>query len=88
MQYWVARVWLQSADARPPETKLLLQHPGVVAARIERARWPDFAAAGDGTRSILLIDPLGNLVLRYPDDPDIKRMAKDLELLLRASRIG
>ncbi len=40
------------------------------------------------TRNIYLIDPLGNIVLRYPADPDIKRMAKDLERLLRASRIG
>jgi hypothetical protein len=39
-------------------------------------------------RNIYLIDPLGNIVLRYPADPDIKRMAKDLERLLRASRIG
>jgi len=34
------------------------------------------------------VDPLGNLVLRYPDDPDIKKMAGDLTRLLKASRIG
>ena len=42
----------------------------------------------DGGRSLYLIDPLGNLVLRYPDDPDIKGIARDLTRLLKASRIG
>jgi hypothetical protein len=38
--------------------------------------------------TILLVDPLGNLVLRYGADPDIKGLAKDLTRLLKASRIG
>ena len=37
---------------------------------------------------IYLIDPLGNLVLAWPADPDIKALAKDCGRLLRASRIG
>jgi hypothetical protein len=44
--------------------------------------------AGGAPQNIYLIDPLGNIVLRFPADPDIKRMAKDLERLLRVSRIG
>jgi hypothetical protein len=35
-----------------------------------------------------LIDPLGNWVLAWPADPDIKALAKDLGRVLRASRIG
>jgi hypothetical protein len=38
--------------------------------------------------TILLVDPLGNLVLRYGADPDIKGLAKDMTRLLKASRIG
>ena len=34
------------------------------------------------------VDPLGNLVLRYPRDADPSRMKKDLDRLLRVSRIG
>ncbi len=43
-----------------------------------------------GARSdhIYLVDPLGNLVLRYPRDADPSRMRKDLERLLKVSRIG
>jgi hypothetical protein len=37
---------------------------------------------------IYLVDPLGNLVLRFPPDPDPSRMIKDLERLLKYSRIG
>ena len=36
----------------------------------------------------LLIDPLGNQVLRYRDPVDIKGLARDLARLLKASRIG
>jgi len=37
---------------------------------------------------IYLVDPLGNVVLRYPRDADPNRMKKDLTRLLRVSRIG
>ena len=37
---------------------------------------------------IYLVDPLGNLMLRFPRDPDPSRMIKDLQRLLRYSRIG
>ena len=34
------------------------------------------------------IDPQGNVMLRYPNDPDARRVLKDLEHLLRLSRVG
>jgi cytochrome oxidase Cu insertion factor (SCO1/SenC/PrrC family) len=37
---------------------------------------------------IYLVDPLGNLMLRFPADPDPKKIMKDLKLLLKASQIG
>jgi cytochrome oxidase Cu insertion factor (SCO1/SenC/PrrC family) len=37
---------------------------------------------------IYLIDPLGNLVLRYPKNAEPAKMKKDLERLLKYSRIG
>ncbi|MGB8855173.1 MAG: cytochrome C oxidase subunit I [Burkholderiales bacterium] len=37
---------------------------------------------------IYLIDPLGNLVLRYPRDPDPRKMIKDFSRLLTVSKIG
>lgn len=37
---------------------------------------------------IYLIDPLGNLMMRFPKDADPSRIKKDIERLLRVSRIG
>jgi hypothetical protein len=34
------------------------------------------------------VDPLGNLMMRFPRDPDPSRMIKDLQRLLKASRVG
>lgn len=38
--------------------------------------------------SLYLVDPLGNLMMRFPVDPDPKKMHSDLNRLLKYSRIG
>jgi cytochrome oxidase Cu insertion factor (SCO1/SenC/PrrC family) len=38
--------------------------------------------------AIYLVDPLGNLMLRFPPDLDPRSMLKDLKRLLKVSRIG
>jgi len=84
----VVRVWLQAAEAPAPAAELLAQHPGMIIIRGDPQQWDTLPGPGGAAANIYLVDPLGNLVLRYPADPDIKRLAKDLERLLRASRIG
>ena len=71
-------------DAMPP-VDLAVQHPDLSRVRVAST---GLAAWSAGPESIYLIDPLGNLVLAFPRDPDIKRMGNDLTRLLRASRIG
>jgi hypothetical protein len=82
----VDRIWLYTGDAKPgPE--LVAAHPDLAIARAE----PGVVAAlpdADPAQAIWLVDPLGNLVLRYPADPDIRRLHKDIARLLYASRIG
>ena len=39
-------------------------------------------------RGVFLVDPLGNQVILWPKNPDIKKLNQDLARLLRASRIG
>ena len=80
----VQRVWLVTDDAAP-DPALLAQHPDLLVARVSREALAGLPAGQD---RIYVIDPLGNLVLAFPSDPDIKRAAKDVERLLRASRIG
>jgi len=80
----VARVWLATGDAIVPSA-LAAEHPGlaiVTAPPGTLARWPQ------GETGVYLVDPLGNWVLHYAVDPDIKGMAKDLTRVLKASRIG
>lgn len=84
----VVRIWLQATGAFTLEPQLLAKHPGLVVVRIDPDQWAALPGVTGSPQNIYLIDPLGNIVLRYPANPDIKRMAKDLERLLRASRIG
>ena len=88
----VQRLWL-IADATPLSTMLMREYEGTVFARANAEELRSFLPlpARDGGNladHIWLIDPLGNLMLRWPKDADPNRMKKDLAKLLKASRIG
>ncbi len=86
----VQRLWLVTDDASP-SGELLKQHAGMVTARIapEDARSFFQPAAGQQPADhIFLIDPLGNLMMRFPAKTDPSKMKKDINKLLKASRIG
>ena len=80
----VVRVLLLTGGAEPPPG-ILAQHPGLVVVRVPEAVATKFPG---GSKSLYVVDPLGNLVLSWPEDPDIKGVAKDLARLLKASQIG
>jgi len=84
----VERVWL-ILDEAPLETQLMREYDGT---RMLRAAGSPLLAEfppSSGVRDhIYLIDPLGNLMLRFPENADPRKMRKDLARLLRASRIG
>ena len=75
----VERLWLIAGGPAP--------RPELLAA-IEGTRVATFKDAAFSPEHIYVIDPLGNLMLRFPRDPDPSRIIKDLQRLLRASRIG
>jgi hypothetical protein len=80
----VVRLWLVT-DKAMPASALLAEHADLTVVRVD----PRVAAAlPEGPDSIYLVDPLGNFVLAWPSQPDIKAVAKDLGRLLRASSIG
>ncbi len=85
----VERVWLVE-DAAAPDPSLLAQHEGLVLLRADPESLAKLPVAEGGSPSdhIYLIDPLGNLMMRFPKDADPSRMKKDLAKLLRASRVG
>jgi len=84
----IERAWLID-DGAVPVADLLAEHAGmhVVQARGNEllSKLPVAGALRD---HIYLIDPLGNVMLRYPRDADASRIKKDLTRLLKASRIG
>jgi hypothetical protein len=84
----IERVWLVSDEANPPAT-LAAEYQGTrllpAAGSAVLARLP---ASGSVRDHLYVLDPLGNLVLRYPRDPDPSLIKRDLSRLLRASRVG
>ena len=84
----IERVWLVT-DGGIPGAELLREFEGTHVARAgDAALLAALPAAADRADHIYLIDPLGNIVLRFPPHPDPKKMIKDLERLLKYSRIG
>lgn len=88
----VQRAWLIVDDA-PLATSLIREYDGTLLLRARADEIAAFLAVepGAGTRvsdHIWLIDPLGNLMLRWPKDADPNRMKKDMVKLLKASGIG
>jgi hypothetical protein len=57
----------------------------IEGARIESAPRLD-AFPGRPSDYIYLVDPFGNLMMRYPRDADPSRMLKDLQRLLRVAK--
>jgi hypothetical protein len=47
-----------------------------------------FPAQQSQSEHIYIVEPLGNVMLRFPVDPDPKGIMKDLKQLLKASQIG
>ncbi|MFA9439933.1 hypothetical protein ACDA63_09875 [Uliginosibacterium sp. sgz301328] len=74
----VARVAVVAGDdagAASPDTELIRVHDAALAAQIGMGR-------------VAVVDPLGNLVLRYNEPLDGKALNKDLSRLLKYSSLG
>lgn len=84
----IERLWVLT-DAAMPDAALLQDHPGLQVWRPDHPAFIEqFPVSPNRAGHIYLIDPLGNLMLRFPENPDPKGMMKDLKLLLKASQIG
>ena len=86
----IERVFLVTNDA-PLETMLMREYDGTHFLRAQAPqlqRYLELPAAGALADHIWLIDPISNQMLRWPKDAEPKGIKKDLERLLKASRIG
>jgi len=85
----VDRIFLVTADCCD-RTYLAQQHAGIVAVDASGAGaipllrvFPD-----DRANSLFVVDPLGNLMMRFDARQDAKGLLQDLQKLLRLSSIG
>jgi peroxiredoxin len=86
----IDRVWLVT-DATPPSPTLLADYEGTVVLRADPAELAALMPVEPGRRVedyLWVIDPMGNLMMRFPADGEPAKIRKDISRLLRASRVG
>ncbi len=86
----IERVWLISDD-KPLDTILIREFDGTNMLRAKSdlvSGWLPVEAGTTMFDHIYMIDPLGNLMMRFPKDADPNKIKKDVIKLLKASSIG
>lgn len=89
----VTRVWLLTDQAAPAE-HIIKAYQGTHIVRANPDELRAFLPTPDTNRSqplhagMWVIDPLGNLMMVFPDNADPLKVRKDLSKLLYNSRIG
>ena len=78
----VERLWAIT-DGGKPRAELLAAIEGT---RIE-SKGAEGVFPGNAVDHIYLVDPLGNLMMRFPREPDPSKMIKDLQRLLKYSGV-
>jgi hypothetical protein len=93
----VQRLYMVMGDAIPETLTALLdkEYPALDAVPVaadQEARVAPYFLIDDtpmqGAERVYVIDPLGNLMMYYPQDADPGGMLKDLQKLLKYSKIG
>lgn len=86
----VRRVFL-ATGAAPDEASLAREHAGLIVVRIQGPALTRLLAqfpAEDRRYCLYVVDPLGNLMMRYDDRRAPKGLLEDLKKLLQLSHIG
>ena len=85
----VLRVILVDDDV-VPSAALVAEFQGAIWISAKRMPWLALLPSVDGNarNHVYGVDTLGNVFIRYSADPDIKRMMKDFQRVLKASQIG
>ena len=86
----IERVWLITDNA-PLDIQLMKVIEGARFLRVKPElvkAWLPVEAGSDVTDHLYLIDPLGNLMMRFPKDAEPNKVTKDIGKLLKASAVG
>ena len=84
------RVWLITDNA-PIDTVVMREYDGTEMLRAPAAtvaKWLPVEPGATAGDHIYMIDPLGNLMMRFPNQPEPGKVYKDIVKLLKASAIG
>lgn len=82
----VSRVFVAD-DTRPMTREALAPFEGTEAITPKPGMVLPLAPVNDRAH-FYLVDPLGNVMMRFPANAEPRRMLKDLERLLKASQVG
>jgi cytochrome oxidase Cu insertion factor (SCO1/SenC/PrrC family) len=82
----VVRVFVAD-DSHPVDVASMSDFAGTVIVSPPVGMVLPLAAVNDRAH-VYLVDPLGNVMMRFPSAAEPRRMMKDLERLLKASQIG
>jgi cytochrome oxidase Cu insertion factor (SCO1/SenC/PrrC family) len=86
----IDRVWLVT-DGTAPSAELMRDYEGTVVLRADPAELAALLPVEPGRRVedyLYVVDPIGNLMMRFPADGDPAKIRKDISRLLKASRVG
>ena len=84
----IERVWLIDDD-KIPKSSIMKDFKGTVPINAKGSELLKAIPAKVSQHDhIYMIDPLGNLMMRFPKDVNPSLMAKDLKRLLKVSQIG
>ena len=86
----IIRLWLITDD-NSVDSKLSQRYKGTEVYKIDQKKLKKWLPVDPGNQiydHIYMVDPLGNLIMRFPKNPDANLIKKDIYRLLKASRIG
>jgi hypothetical protein len=81
----IERVWLIRGNTHPDQG-VIAEQAGLHVARDVHGLLLKALPRTGASDHIYVVDPLGNLMMRFPADPDPRRMLKDMSRLLRHSK--
>lgn len=83
----IERIWLVTDDAQvPPEVLEAYRGMHMLRARPEQVK--AFTGSDSPEKHIWIIDPLNNLMMRFPENADPIKLRRDIGKLLFASQVG
>ena len=84
----IQRVYVVT-DGEPDMSFIGSEHPGLIVVTAGPGKQEILDAVGQTEPGdIFLVDPAGNLMMRFPEDIGMRGMKDDLKHLLKVSRIG